>query len=204
MLVCGNLRFRCALGRSGVAALKREGDGATPLGRFGLRRIYFRGDRLRRPRTGLPLAAIRRNDGWCDATGDRSYNRFVKRPYTASSETMWRGDGLYDLVVVMGYNDRPRVHGRGSAIFMHVARDAYAPTEGCVALRRCDLEKVVAMLGPRTRILLTRAAGAGRKAKKRPGTEKSRAVWSTTGGTRAWERVQVSLARRADAGPGSS
>jgi L,D-peptidoglycan transpeptidase YkuD (ErfK/YbiS/YcfS/YnhG family) len=149
-LIFGHLRLPCALGRGGCKPLKREGDGATPLGRFPLRQAYFRPDRLARPRTGLPLRPIRADDGWCDAPGDRNYNRLVRRPYPASAERMWRADQLYDIVVVLGYNDRPRVQGRGSAIFLHVARGALEPTEGCIAVRRADFRKLLPLLGPGT------------------------------------------------------
>jgi L,D-peptidoglycan transpeptidase YkuD (ErfK/YbiS/YcfS/YnhG family) len=134
--------------------MKREGDGATPIGTFELRKAFFRADRLRAPRTALRLKATAPADGWCDAIRDRNYNRPVPRPYPASAEAMWRADGLYDLVIVIGYNDRPRVQGRGSAIFMHVAREGFQPTEGCIALRLKDLRKLLAVAGPRTRICL--------------------------------------------------
>jgi L,D-peptidoglycan transpeptidase YkuD (ErfK/YbiS/YcfS/YnhG family) len=130
--------------------LKREGDGSTPLGRFRLRAVYYRGDRLIRPLTRLQLRPLRRGDGWCDASGDRNYNRLVRHPYPASAELMWREDGLYDIVVVLGYNDRPRVQGRGSAVFLHVARPDLSPTEGCVALRRADIRKLLPRIGRKT------------------------------------------------------
>jgi L,D-peptidoglycan transpeptidase YkuD (ErfK/YbiS/YcfS/YnhG family) len=150
ILAAGNLRFPCALGRSGCKSLKREGDGATPMGRFRLQRAYFRADRLARPRSPLPLRPTRVEDGWCDAPGNRNYNRPVSRPYPASTERMWREDQLYDIVVVLGYNDAPRIQGRGSAIFLHVARGALEPTEGCIALRTNDLRKLLPLLGPGT------------------------------------------------------
>jgi L,D-peptidoglycan transpeptidase YkuD (ErfK/YbiS/YcfS/YnhG family) len=143
-LAVGGLRVRCALGRSGQRAIKREGDGATPIGRFKLLNAYYRADRLSRPRVSLPLVALRRDDGWCDATGDRNYNRHVRHPYAASAERMWRDDGLYDLVVVLDYNLRPRKQGGGSAIFLHCARPDYAPTEGCVAVKRDELLRLLA------------------------------------------------------------
>jgi len=149
-LAAGHFRFPCALGRSGCKPLKREGDGATPLGRYKLQRAYFRPDRLVRPSTRLPMRATRIGDGWCDAPGDRNYNRPISHPYPASAERMWRQDQLYDIVVVLGYNDRPRVRGRGSAIFLHVARPNLAPTEGCIALRRSDLGKLIPLISGKT------------------------------------------------------
>jgi L,D-peptidoglycan transpeptidase YkuD (ErfK/YbiS/YcfS/YnhG family) len=98
------------------------------------------------------VRAIRRDDGWCDASADRNYNRPVRLPYPASAERLWREDGLYDLVVVLDYNDRPRSRGRGSAIFMHVARPGYAPTEGCIALARGHLLRLLERLHARTAI----------------------------------------------------
>jgi L,D-peptidoglycan transpeptidase YkuD (ErfK/YbiS/YcfS/YnhG family) len=100
----------------------------------------------------LPVRAIRRHDGWCDASADRNYNRPVRLPYAASAERLWREDALYDVVVVLDYNKRPRVRGRGSAIFMHVARPGYAPTEGCIALARGHLLRLLERLPARAAI----------------------------------------------------
>ena len=154
-IACGNLRFACALGRSGRRVDKREGDGATPIGCFALRAAFYRGDRLMRPRTRLPLIALKAADGWCDDPRDRNYNRRVRRPYPASAEALWRADHLYDLVVVLGHNDRPRVKGRGSAIFMHVAETDLAPTAGCVALRLPHLLRLLEGLSRSSRVWIT-------------------------------------------------
>ena len=152
----GNLRFTCALGRSVSRAVKREGDGATPIGTFKFKEVYYRPDRLRRPRTGLPVRQLSRTDGWCDAVGDRNYNRKVRHPYPASAEEMWRKDALYDVVVVLDHNQRPRVQGAGSAIFMHVARDGYKPTAGCLSLRRKDLLMLLSRLTSRSAVRTSR------------------------------------------------
>jgi len=152
VLTYGNLTFPCAFGRSGRHAGKREGDGATPLGSFALRHVFYRPDRLPRPVTRLALSALDPSDGWCDAPTDRNYNRPVEHPYPASAERMWRDDGLYDVVVVMGYNDQPRVAGRGSAVFMHVAGPGFTPTEGCIALARPHLLRLLRAIAPDTRI----------------------------------------------------
>ncbi len=137
----GGGRVRCALGRSGVSVpgAKREGDGKTPSGTFPLRRVLYRADRLRRPMTGLPVRALRPDDGWSDDPADPLYNRPVKRPHPFSHEALWREDGLYDAIVVIGHNDDPVEPGHGSAVFIHIATADYAPTEGCVALARKDL-----------------------------------------------------------------
>jgi L,D-peptidoglycan transpeptidase YkuD (ErfK/YbiS/YcfS/YnhG family) len=139
---------RAALGHSGVRALKREGDGGTPLGRFPIRRVLYRTDRMPRPRTMLPIRAIRDDDGWCDDPLDRNYNRLVKLPSRRSAEGLKRADDLYDLVLVLGYNDQPRIRGKGSAIFVHLARAGLTPTEGCIALSRRDLLALLAEVRP--------------------------------------------------------
>ena len=146
----GGREVRCAFGRGGLVAAgaKREGDGATPLGLWPIRRVLYRPDRGGAPKTALPCSAIAQQDGWCDAPDDVAYNRPVKLPYPASHERMWREDALYDLVGVLGHNDDPPVAGLGSAIFLHVARADHGQTEGCVALALGDLEAVLAMAEP--------------------------------------------------------
>ena len=138
----------CVMGEGSVAALKREGDGTTPVGRWPLRRVLYRADRLVRPNTTLPVRPISPRDGWCAAPGDRNYNRPVRLPYDTSAESLWRADRLYDLVVVLGYNDIPRARARGSAIFMHVKAATGAPTAGCVALAQGDLLALIAQCRP--------------------------------------------------------
>jgi len=149
-LAMGAREVRCALGPAGVipASEKREGDGATPLGLWPLRSVLYRDDRGGPPATGLPLQAISASQGWCDAPDDPLYNRPVRLPYPASAERLWREDEVYDLLVVLGHNDDPPVPGLGSAIFLHIARHAYPPTQGCVALARSDLEALLAMAEP--------------------------------------------------------
>jgi L,D-peptidoglycan transpeptidase YkuD (ErfK/YbiS/YcfS/YnhG family) len=137
---------RAALGRGGVAALKREGDGATPRGRFPVRAVLYRADRVRRPRSQVPMRAIRADDAWCEDPGDRGYNRLVKVSSRPGIDPLMRADHLYDVIVVLGYNDRPRVRGRGSAIFVHLARPDHAPTAGCIALSRRDLAALLRQL----------------------------------------------------------
>jgi L,D-peptidoglycan transpeptidase YkuD (ErfK/YbiS/YcfS/YnhG family) len=151
-LVAGLLTLPVALGRSGIRANKREGDGGTPRGIFVLRRLWWRADRMARPRTGLPVRRIRRSDGWCEDPQDRRYNRPVQVPKRSTADRLWRADALYDLIIEISHNTRPRIAGRGSAVFVHVARPKFAPTAGCVAVRAKDLQRLVERLGPRTRI----------------------------------------------------
>jgi L,D-peptidoglycan transpeptidase YkuD (ErfK/YbiS/YcfS/YnhG family) len=153
-LIAGPLVARVALGRTGIKADKREGDGATPRGRFRPIRLWWRADRLPRPRTLLPVRRIGRNDAWCEDPHDRRYNRAFRRSANEPGDRLRRDDGLYDLIVEIDHNTRPRIAGRGSAVFIHVARPAFAPTAGCVALRRSDLKTLLSRIGPKTRIVI--------------------------------------------------
>lgn len=147
-LCLGALSWTCAIGRGGRRPKCREGDGITPVGLWPIREVLYRADRMRRPMTALPLRAIRPTDGWCDDPADRNYNRRVRLPFPRSHEGLWRADGLYDVIMVLGYNDRPRGLGRGSAIFMHLARPGYTPTAGCIALSRADMLTLLRWLRP--------------------------------------------------------
>jgi L,D-peptidoglycan transpeptidase YkuD (ErfK/YbiS/YcfS/YnhG family) len=150
---------RCSLGRSGVipAADKREGDGASPLGVWPLRRLIYRPDRGGAPQTALPSIALQPDDGWCEDPQDPNYNQPVKQPYSASTDWMWRQDHLYDLVVVLGHNDDPVVPGAGSAIFLHLARPGYSPTQGCIGLTREDLEALLERARPGDALAIRKA-----------------------------------------------
>jgi L,D-peptidoglycan transpeptidase YkuD (ErfK/YbiS/YcfS/YnhG family) len=145
--------WRCAVGRGGVRPDKREGDGATPAGCWPLRRVLYRADRLDAPVVGcgLPAAEIGPDDGWCDAPADARYNRPVRLPYPGRHERLWRDDGIYDVIVVLGHNDKPPRPGAGSAVFLHVAHPDYGPTEGCVALALDDLLVLLREAGPESR-----------------------------------------------------
>lgn len=153
-------RTICAIGRGGIREDKREGDGATPAGRFPLREILYRPDRLTAPSTRLPLRALAETDGWCDDPADAAYNCRVRLPHPARCERLWRADALYDLLIVVGYNDDPAVPGQGSAIFIHVAAPGFAPTEGCVALAVPDLKDLAAVAMPGD-VLVTATGAAG-------------------------------------------
>jgi L,D-peptidoglycan transpeptidase YkuD (ErfK/YbiS/YcfS/YnhG family) len=144
-----------AIGPGGIAVKGGEGDGVTPRGRFAIREIFYRADRIARPKVKLPLRAIAETDGWCDAPTDANYNRLVTLPYPASAEKMWRDDHLYDLMAVLGYNDDPVVPGKGSAIFLHLAKSDYAHTQGCVALAFADALAALEQLEPGDEIVIT-------------------------------------------------
>ncbi len=151
-LLVGGVRLPVALGRAGIRAFKREGDGVTPAGTWHAREVRYRADHGPRPCTALPVRRTRPDDGWCDDPGDGRYNRPVRLPFRPSHEEMWRPDGLYDLVVVLDHNQRPRKARGGSAVFLHLARPNFEPTAGCVAFRRKDLRWLLARLDARTAI----------------------------------------------------
>lgn len=151
-LRAGNLVLPCALGRSGTSRAKREGDGASPVGRFALLQGFYRPDRGPKPRSGLKLRPIQPHDGWSDEPRDRRYNSLVSLPCPTSHEKMWRDDHLYDVVLDIAWNRGPIKPGRGSAIFLHLARPGFTPTEGCVAVDRRMIRRLLERIGPKTRI----------------------------------------------------
>ncbi len=141
----GTETYRAALGFGGVRTDKREGDGVTPAGLLPLRSVLYRPDRVDAPRSAVPVRPLTPSDGWCDDIRDPAYNRAVQLPLDARAEALWRDDASYDIIGVLGWNDDPIVAGLGSAIFLHVARIDFAPTEGCIALHLEDLSHVLAL-----------------------------------------------------------
>lgn len=137
-------RYRCAIGKNGFTRTKIEGDNCTPIGVFPLRECWWRKDKLATPpQTGLATRVIHKEDGWCDEPRDVFYNTHVTLPFAASHEKLWREDDVYDVIIPLGYNDNPVEAGKGSAIFMHVAKPGYAGTEGCVALALPDVLEIL-------------------------------------------------------------
>jgi L,D-peptidoglycan transpeptidase YkuD (ErfK/YbiS/YcfS/YnhG family) len=154
ILIAGSRAIPVVLGRSGIRSNKREGDGATPRGCYRPLRLWWRPDRGPRPQTQLPVRRIDRGLSWCEDPTDRRYNRPLRRSANEPGDRLWRPDGLYDVIVEIDHNTRPRVAGRGSAVFLHVARPDRGPTAGCVAMALADLRRLVGQLGPRTRIII--------------------------------------------------
>jgi L,D-peptidoglycan transpeptidase YkuD (ErfK/YbiS/YcfS/YnhG family) len=153
-LLAGSLAVAAVLGRTGIRANKFEGDGATPRGRFRLVRLWWRADRHQRPATLLPARRIEPNLAWCEDPGDRRYNHPFQRSDHKPGDRLWRDDHLYDFIIEIDHNIRPRVRRRGSAVFLHVARPERTPTAGCVALEAAALRRLLAGLGPKTRIAI--------------------------------------------------
>jgi L,D-peptidoglycan transpeptidase YkuD (ErfK/YbiS/YcfS/YnhG family) len=152
LLTAGRLSIPVSLGRGGIRADKREGDGGTPRGLFQLRQLWWRADRAPRPRTRLPVRPIRPDDAWSEDPADRRYNRAFRRGSDESGDRLWRDDHLYDFIIELDHNTRPRIAGRGSAVFIHLARDGFLPTAGCVGLKRDRLVRLLERVGPNTKI----------------------------------------------------
>jgi L,D-peptidoglycan transpeptidase YkuD (ErfK/YbiS/YcfS/YnhG family) len=153
-LIAGPWRIKVALGRAGIRANKREGDGATPAGRYRLVRLWFRHDRAPRPSTLLPVRAIGPADAWCENATDRRYNRAITLRPGEAGDRLHRLDALYDMVIEIDHNARPRVARRGSAVFIHVARAGLGPTAGCIAMPAPTLRHLLSRLSPRTLITI--------------------------------------------------
>ncbi|SFN97224.1 L,D-peptidoglycan transpeptidase YkuD, ErfK/YbiS/YcfS/YnhG family [Bradyrhizobium sp. Ghvi] len=153
-LTAGHLTIPVALGRSGILANKREGDGGTPRGCFRPRQLWWRGDRHSRPKTFLPVRTIHDTDGWCEDPGDRHYNQWIRRGQGEGGDRLKRADHLYDFIIEIDHNTRPRIAGRGSAVFLHLARDNFGPTAGCVSMTKAAMLQLLRRMGPGTRIII--------------------------------------------------
>jgi L,D-peptidoglycan transpeptidase YkuD (ErfK/YbiS/YcfS/YnhG family) len=134
-----NLKFKCALGKSGIGKKRTEGDNITPKGSYKLLRLFYRSDRIPNFKTILKKKKINKNIGWCDDVNNKNYNKLIKLPCNFSHEKLYRKDNVYDLVVPINYNTKKISRGKGSAIFLHVAKKNYSPTKGCIALKKKDL-----------------------------------------------------------------
>jgi L,D-peptidoglycan transpeptidase YkuD (ErfK/YbiS/YcfS/YnhG family) len=154
VLKCANLTFPCALGKCGITQRKSEGDGATPRAAMSIISGFYRADRTMRPHSRIPLSLIKRHDGWCDDPGHRLYNRQITLPFKARHEKMWRDDHAYDIVLDLSWNRSPIRRLRGSAIFLHLAKDGFPPTEGCIALRLKDMKILLGYIGRKVRIIV--------------------------------------------------
>mgnify|MGYP001196395604 CR=1 FL=1 len=142
-MICNGETLPCVLGKSGVTKNKCEGDNATPVGLWPMRKAFYRPDRLQKPETSLVTRAITPKDGWCVDPKQPLYNKHIYKPFNGGYEDLWRHDEVYDLIIVLGFNDAPVVPGMGSAIFMHVARFDLSETEGCIALELPNLQSVI-------------------------------------------------------------
>ena len=154
LLTAPGISIPVALGRGGIRANKREGDGGTPMGVFHPRKLWWRADRHARPRTFLATRPIRAEDAWCEDPNDRHYNQPIKLASGAGGDRLTREDHLYDFIIEIDHNSRPRTAHRGSAVFLHLARDNFGPTAGCVAMRTGAMLRLLQRLGPLTKIII--------------------------------------------------
>ena len=153
-LTTGGLTIPVALGRGGIKANKREGDGGTPRGVFRPRRLWWRADRHVRPNTFLPVRAIGVADAWCEDPASRHYNKAIRLAAGEAGDRLRRQDHLYDFIVEIDHNVHPRIAGRGSAVFLHLARVNFSPTAGCISMTRSAMLQLLRRMGPQTRIAI--------------------------------------------------
>src|SRR3954452_11978480 len=153
-LTADNWTIPVALGRGGILANKREGDGGTPRGSFRPLQLWWRADRHPRPQTHLPARPIRSEDAWCEDPNDRHYNQPIRLVHDQAGDRLTRQDHLYDFIIEIDHNFRPRIAGRGSAVFLHLARPNYSPTAGCVSMTKSAMLRLLRRMGPQTKIMI--------------------------------------------------
>ena len=153
-LTAAGLTLPVALGRGGIKADKWEGDGGTPRGTFRPRQLWWRADRHPRPKTHLPIRAIRREDAWCEDPSSRHYNQPMRLAGDGGGDRLTRADHLYDFIIEIDHNTSPRVAGRGSAVFLHLARPDFSPTAGCISMTQSAMLRLLERLGPQTKIVI--------------------------------------------------
>ena len=149
-----NLKFRCALGKAGIGKKKIEGDNITPKGSFDIVKIYYRNDRVKKISSKFKLIKITKKMGWCDDPNNKSYNQLINLPTNCKYEKLYRKDNVYDLVIVLDYNIKPTIKNKGSAIFIHVARQNYKKTAGCIALKKNHLKKLIKTIEKNTKVII--------------------------------------------------
>ncbi len=147
-----NFKFRCALGKAGIGEKKREGDNITPKGNHKIVKIYYRSDRIKKISSKFRLIQITKNMGWCDDPNSKSYNQLVNLPSKYTHEKLFKKNNIYDIIVVLNYNIKPVIKNKGSAIFIHVAKKNYPPTQGCIALKKNDLLKLLSKISKNIKI----------------------------------------------------
>jgi L,D-peptidoglycan transpeptidase YkuD (ErfK/YbiS/YcfS/YnhG family) len=154
VLKLGQVAYPCLLGKSGKTFRKREGDGKSPIGNWKLEQLFYRPDKMGRPKTNLKCSRMRPTDGWCDAKGHGRYNRHITLPFKASHEVLWRNDQAYDLIISTNHNQRPRKQAYGSAIFLHVINSGATGTEGCIALSERNLRQILSRCNRQTYVVI--------------------------------------------------
>ena len=149
-----NYKVKCALGKRGIGLKRKEGDLITPKGKFRVKYILYRKDRIKKISTTLRRIEIKKNTGWCDDPSSKEYNKLIKLPSVYSFEKLYKKDNIYDIILVLNYNMSPIVKNKGSAIFIHVAKKNYKKTEGCVALKKVHLLRILKDLKKNTKVII--------------------------------------------------
>jgi len=147
-----NLKFRCALGKAGIQKKIKEGDNITPKGTYKILSIYYRQDRIKKINCSIKKIKITKKIGWCDDSKSKYYNKQIKLPCRLSHEILYRKDHIYDIVCVINYNINPIIKRKGSAIFLHVAKNKYQQTKGCIALKKNHLLQLLPLINKNTKI----------------------------------------------------
>ncbi len=150
-----NLKFRCALGKSGIKKKTREGDNVTPKGIYKILKVYYRKDRIKKIKAPFKKIKITKKIGWCDDVKSQCYNKQIGTPTSLSHEKLHRNDNIYDIICVINYNINPTVANKGSAIFLHIKKGNYKNTKGCIALKKNHLLKLLASIKKHTKIKIT-------------------------------------------------
>ena len=150
-----NYKVKCALGKRGIKKKKKEGDLITPKGNFKIKYVLYRKDRVSNLNTKLKKIAIHKNMGWCDDYKSKKYNKLIKFPFKYHAEKLYKKNNTYDIIVVLNYNMNPVKKNKGSAIFLHIAKKNYQNTEGCLAIKKNDLKKILNMINKKTIVKIT-------------------------------------------------
>ena len=146
----GDYKVKCVIGKRGISSFKKEGDLTTPRGKFQIKGLFYRKDRIKRLKTKLKKITITKNMGWCDDPESKQYNKLIKLPFSQSKEKLYRKDNIYDLILILNYNMDPVKKNKGSAIFIHVAKKKMTPTKGCLAIKKIDLLKLLKLIEKKT------------------------------------------------------
>ena len=147
-------KIKCAIGKRGITDEKLEGDNKTPAGIYNFNSIFYRKDRITKIRTNLPKFIIKKNMGWCDDPNSKNYNKLIRYPFKYNAEKLYKKDNIYDIIITIDYNYNPIIKNKGSAIFIHIAKNNYSPTRGCIAISKRDMKKLLANINKNSKILI--------------------------------------------------
>ena len=151
-LTCDKYRVKCALGKRGIGTKRMEGDKITPIGRYNIKFLLYRKDRIKKIKTKLKKIIIKKNMGWCDDSSSKNYNKLIRLPAKYNHEKLYKSDNSYDIILVLNFNMHPIIKNKGSAIFIHIAKNNYSPTKGCIAVKKGDLLNLLKKISFKTKV----------------------------------------------------